>query len=68
MIYFPKYLKQSVGLLICRTKDNVLAQYAVNMINAPIGISEYELKNVIPEEFKSSMPTIEEIEKELKKR
>ena len=29
MIYFPKYLKQSVGLLICRTKDNVLAQYAV---------------------------------------
>lgn len=59
---------QTIGLLICRTKDNVLAQYAVNMINAPIGISEYELKNVIPEEFKSSMPTIEEIEKELKKR
>ena len=29
MIYFPKYLKQRVGLLICRTKDNVLAQYAV---------------------------------------
>ena len=59
---------QTVGLLICRTKDNVLAQYAVNMINAPIGISEYELSNVMPEEFKSSMPTIEEIENELKRR
>ena len=59
---------QTVGLLICRTKDNVLAQYAVNMINAPIGISEYELTNVIPEDFKSSMPTIEEIEKELSAR
>ena len=59
---------QTVGLLICRTKDNVLAQYAVNMINAPIGISEYELTNVMPEEFKSSMPTIEEIENELKNR
>lgn len=59
---------QTVGLLICKTKDNVLAQYAVNMINAPIGISEYELSNVMPEEFKSSMPTIEEIENELKSR
>ena len=32
---------QTVSLLICKTKDNVLAQYAVNVINAPIGISEY---------------------------
>ncbi|MBQ3795659.1 MAG: DUF1016 family protein [Butyrivibrio sp.] len=47
---------------------NVLAQYAVNMINVPIGISEYKLSNVMPEEFKSSMPTIEEIENELKDR
>jgi len=45
-----------------------LAQYAVNMINVPIGISEYKLSNVMPEEFKSSMPTIEEIENELKDR
>jgi len=59
---------QTVGLLICRTKDNVLAQYAVNMINAPIGISEYELSHVMPDEFKGSMPSIEEIENELKNR
>ena len=53
-------------LLICKTKDSVLAQYAVNMINAPVGISEYELSTLIPKEYKKSMPTIEEIENELK--
>ena len=58
--------KPTIGLLICKTKDNVLAQYAVNMLNAPIGISEYELSSLLPEDFKSSLPTIEEIENELK--
>ena len=56
---------QTVGLLICKGKDNILAQYAVNSMKTPIGISEYELSNVIPENFKSSLPTIEEIEKGL---
>lgn len=56
---------QTVGLLICKGKDNILAQYAVNSMKTPIGISEYELSNVIPEKFKSSLPTIEEIEKGL---
>lgn len=57
---------QTVGLLICKTKDNVLAKYAVNAVNVPIGISEYDMNNLIPEDYKSSMPTIEEIEAELK--
>jgi predicted nuclease of restriction endonuclease-like (RecB) superfamily len=57
---------QTVGLLICKTKDNVLAQYAVNSMNAPIGISEYELSSIIPEKFKNSMPSIEDIENELR--
>ena len=57
---------QTVGLLICKTKDNVLAQYAVNSMNAPIGISKYELSSIIPEDFKNSMPSIEDIENELR--
>lgn len=57
---------QTVGLLIYKTKDNVLAQYAVNMINASIGISEYEMSIIISNDFKRSMPTIEEIENGLK--
>lgn len=55
----------TVGLLICKTKDNVLAKYAVNAMNVPIGISEYELNKLIPEQLKGTMPTIEEIESEL---
>lgn len=56
---------QTIGLLICKTKDNVLAQYAANGIKYLVGVSEYELTNVLPEDIKSSMPTIEEIEDEL---
>lgn len=56
---------QTIGLLVCKTKDKVLAQYAVNSVKTPIGISEYELSHAIPGEIKSSMPTIEEIENEL---
>lgn len=55
----------TIGLLICKTKDNVLAQYATNVINAPIGISEYKLSNLLKDEFKGSLPSIEEIEREL---
>lgn len=55
----------TVGLLICKTKDNVLAKYAVNTMNVPIGISEYDMNNFVAEHFKSSMPTIAEIESEL---
>jgi len=55
----------TIGLLVCKTKDNVLAQYAVNSSREPIGISEYELSELIPEDFKGTLPTIEEIEAEL---
>lgn len=57
--------QQTVGLLICKTKDNVLAQYAVNGVSPPIGISEFKTSNLIPEDFRSSLPTIEDIEREL---
>ncbi len=56
----------TVGLLVCKNKDNVLAQYAVNSSNAPIGISEYELSDLMPENFKGTLPSIEDIERELK--
>lgn len=56
----------TVGLLICKGKDNVLAQYAVEGSSQPIGISEYELSRMMPEELRGSLPTIEEIEAELR--
>ena len=56
----------TVGLLICKNKDNIVAQYALEGSAVPIGISEYELSKLYPTDFKSSMPSIEEIEESLK--
>lgn len=55
----------TIGLLICKTKDNVLAQYVLEGSSQPLGISEYELSETLPESFRSSLPTIEEIESSL---
>lgn len=56
----------TVGLLICKTKDNVVAKYALESSSQPIGISEYALSAILPEDYKSSLPSIEEIETRLK--
>lgn len=52
----------TIGLLICKTKNNVMAQYALESTNQPIGISEYQLSQLIPENIQSQLPTIEDIE------
>ena len=49
----------------CKDKDNVVAKYALDAYNQPLGISEYQLSKLIPDDFKSTLQTIEEIEKEL---
>ncbi len=56
---------KTIGLIICKDKNNVLAKYAVNSSNEPIGISSYELSNLLPEEIQSAMPSVEEIESKL---
>ncbi|MCI8631921.1 MAG: DUF1016 domain-containing protein [Lachnospiraceae bacterium] len=58
---------QTIGLLICKTKDNILAKYAVETFTEPIGISEYELNALMPKDFKGTLPTIEELERGLSK-
>lgn len=55
----------TIGLLICQDKNKIVAEYALKDINKPIGISEYQFTNAIPENLKGSLPTIEELEKEL---
>lgn len=52
----------TIGLLICKTKNNVMAQYALESTNQPIGISEYQLSQLIPDNIQSQLPTIEDIE------
>jgi predicted nuclease of restriction endonuclease-like (RecB) superfamily len=64
-LHKTKVDQPTVGLLICSEKNNVVAQYALEGSTQPIGISEYELANLIPEDYKSALPSIEEIEEEL---
>ena len=56
---------KTIGLLLCRTKDRVKAEYALRDIAKPIGISDYELGQALPHDLRSSLPSIEYIEAEL---
>ena len=56
---------KTIGLLLCRGKDEIMAQYALEGYNQPLGVSDYQLSKIIFEELKSTLPTIEEVEQEL---
>ena len=56
---------KTIGLLLCRGKDEVVAQYALSGYDQPIGISDYQLSKAIPEKLKSALPSVEEVEEEL---
>lgn len=56
---------RTIGLLLCKAKDRIKAEYALRDIQKPIGISDYELGQALPKDYRGSLPTIEEIEKEL---
>ena len=58
---------KTIGLLLCNGGDKVVAQYALSGYDQPIGVSDYQLSNAIPENLKSTLPTIEEMEEELSK-
>lgn len=55
----------SIGILICKERNKVVAEYALRGINKPIGVSEYHLTEKIPTKLKGKLPTIKQIEKEL---
>lgn len=60
----------SIGLVLCKTRDRITAEYALRDIAKPIGVAEWQTKLVhsLPEPLKSSLPSIEEIEAELELR
>jgi predicted nuclease of restriction endonuclease-like (RecB) superfamily len=55
----------TIGLVLCQGKDRIFAEYSLRDIHKPIGISEYELTRALPDNFKGSLPSVEEIENEL---
>ncbi len=57
----------TIGILMCRDKNNFETEFALRDINKPMGVSEFQLTEILPDEFKSALPTIEEIEQDLAK-
>jgi len=55
----------SVGILLCKTRNRIVAEYALRDMNKPMGVSTYQLMHALPENLKSSLPSIEELEAEL---
>lgn len=55
----------TIGLLLCKGKNSVVAEYALRDSNKPIGVAEYQLVQSLPERLQTNLPTIEEIEAEL---
>lgn len=59
--------KPTIGILLCRDKNNIETEFALRDVNKPMGVSEFQLTEILPDNLKSSLPSIEEIENELKK-
>jgi hypothetical protein len=58
--------KPTIGILLCKSKNNVVVDFALHDINKPLGVSEYTYKQ-LPENLKNSLPSVEQIENELNK-
>ena len=56
---------KTIGLLLCNGGDKVVAQYALSGYDQPIGVSDYKLSKAIPDNLKSALPTVEEVEEEI---
>jgi len=56
---------QTIGILLCRDKNNIDAEFALRDIHKPMGVSEFQFTEILPEDIKSSLPSIEELEAEL---
>lgn len=55
----------TIGLLLCRTQNKVIAEYALRGVERPLGVSTYELAEALPQELRGQLPSVEELEREL---
>ena len=55
----------TIGIVLCKTQDNTIVEYALRDVNKPIGVSTYQLRDALPESLKGNLPTIEELETQL---
>ena len=59
--------KPTIGMLLCKSKNKVIAEYALQGINLPLGVSEYQLVEALPKNLEANFPTVEQLEAELAK-
>ena len=57
----------SIGIILCKSKNKVIVEYALKDTSRPIGVSAYRLTRTLPEELKATLPSVEDLEKELEK-
>jgi hypothetical protein len=55
----------TIGLLLCKSKDRLVAEYALSDIQKPMGLSTYTLLHTLPEDLRGKLPSIEQLEQEL---
>lgn len=55
----------TIGIILCKTKNRTIVEYALRDMNKPIGVSTYQLRDALPEKLKENLPTVEQLEAEL---
>jgi hypothetical protein len=55
----------SIGILLCKTKNNLIAEYSLKDMTKPIGVSEYKILDKVPKQFKKALPSLEDIKKRI---
>ena len=56
----------SVGLLLCKSKNDLVAEYSLKDMSKPIGVSAYQVTSKLPEELEKQLPSVEDIQKRIK--
>ena len=59
-------INPSIGLLLCKSKNNVVAEYSLKDISKPIGVSEYKITSSLPDDLEKQLPSVEDIQKRIK--
>ncbi len=60
-----EYDNPAIGLLLCKTNNRVVAEYALRDVNKPMGVAEYQLVQALPAQLEASLPSIDQLEAEL---
>ncbi|MFI3301470.1 MAG: PDDEXK nuclease domain-containing protein, partial [Candidatus Gastranaerophilales bacterium] len=58
--------KPSIGIILCKSKNKIIAEYAIRDMSKPIGVSEYRITTSLPDDIKSKLPTVDELDASLK--